>query len=273
MSIKLMSLVWDIAWPTQSQLVIALKLADYANDDGEKIFPARETLAQKAHCSETTVKSALRAFRNCGLLRVVHDGGNGPRDTTIYQLNVDLLHGLADGSLSICGSSDTLEIDGDFSAVADTEDSTKKGSTKGAEKGSISDPLPTLRGQSEGLRGQPAPEKGVNGRPQSIKESPNRLISAPERASDEGARAPAARKNTTPQAFRPWFTITRQDSSFDAWIDHMHGLGELELAEAAVRAGQLQARCRWPKEGELPRVSDEAMGSLGVNRMVGEPHG
>lgn len=266
MSIKLMSLVWDIEWPTQSQLVIALKLADYANDDGEKIFPARETLAQKAHCSETTVKAALKAFRGCGLLHVVHDGGKGPKDTTVYRLNVALLAALADGRVTISGCSDALEIDGDFPEVADANAADEKGSAKGAEKGSKTDPLAFVRGQSDELRGQPAPEKGVNGRPQSTKESPNRLISAPERASDEGARAPGAKK----PASRTLINLTPIDVQWVAWIEHLEQLGREDLSLAAQRAGTMAVvGSKWPKGEALPIISEAAIGSISVDRMQG----
>ena len=34
MSIRLMTLVWDVRWPTQNHLLVMLKLADHANDEG-----------------------------------------------------------------------------------------------------------------------------------------------------------------------------------------------------------------------------------------------
>ena len=93
--------------------------------------------------------------------------------------------------------------------------------------------------------------------------------SAPERASDGNARAPTAKK-TKPTVFRPWHTITSHDSSFDAWIEHLQRLGREELADAAVKAGWLSARSLWPKEDdELPNVDQDALASLGVERMVG----
>ena len=43
MSIKLMSIVWEVPFPTATQMLVCLKLADYANDDGTSIFPANTT--------------------------------------------------------------------------------------------------------------------------------------------------------------------------------------------------------------------------------------
>lgn len=267
MSIKLMGLVWDVEWPTQSQLVIALKLADYANDDGEKVYPARETLAKKAHCSETTVKATLKAFRACGILHTVHEGGKGPKDTTVYRLNVPLLKALADGHVTISGCSETLEINGDFPEVIEFE----KGSEKGSEKGANTDPIEMKRGQSGAPRGQSDRKKGVTGRPQSTNiEPPIRTFSAHERASDEGARAPSA-ESASVGHYRPWFTVTTADHSWTSWIEHMIGLGREDLAEAAAKAGEISTRSRWPKEGsaELPRISSQAMAAVGAERIVG----
>jgi hypothetical protein len=110
MSIALMSVVWEIEWPTQSQLLIALKLADYANDDGSSIYPARETLGRKARCSLATVSATLKAFRDIGLLEVVRQGGQGPGSTTEYKLNISLLLDLAMGKATIAGCATGLEI-------------------------------------------------------------------------------------------------------------------------------------------------------------------
>lgn len=110
MSKRVESMVWDITFPTQSQKLILLKLADYGNDEGSSIYPARDTLAEKVGCSLATVKSALKAFRECGLLTVLKEGGNGPRDTTHYGLHVELIKALSEGIASITGSSETLQI-------------------------------------------------------------------------------------------------------------------------------------------------------------------
>jgi hypothetical protein len=110
MSKRVESMVWDVTFPTQSQKLILLKLADYGNDEGSSIYPARDTLADKVGCSLATVKSALKAFRECGLLTVLKEGGNGPRDTTHYGLHVEMIKALAEGRASITGSSDKLQI-------------------------------------------------------------------------------------------------------------------------------------------------------------------
>ncbi len=78
MSIRVMSLVWEINFPTHSQKLIALKLADYASDHGASIFPAVSTLARHTGSDERTVQRVMKAFRDCGLIELVKEGGAGP---------------------------------------------------------------------------------------------------------------------------------------------------------------------------------------------------
>lgn len=112
MSIKLMSLVWDIKFPTHPQLLVALKLADFANDDGQSIFPTLNTLADKCQCARSTVSAVLSVFRKVGLLTVVQQGGttDRPWSSTEYALNASLVKRLADGGSRLTGDASALEI-------------------------------------------------------------------------------------------------------------------------------------------------------------------
>jgi DNA-binding transcriptional ArsR family regulator len=141
MSIRLMTLMWDVRFPTQSQLLIALKLADFANDQGDSVYPSRNRLSSDTQSSQSTVKNTLRAFREIGLLHVVREGGHGPKSTTEYAINVRLVKAVIDGDCTIEGSATDLQI-------------------AWINKGSIFDPLDDLRGQSDELRGQFGEVKG-----------------------------------------------------------------------------------------------------------------
>jgi DNA-binding transcriptional ArsR family regulator len=110
-SIRLMTLVWDIRWPTQNHLLVMLKLADHANDEGSKVWPAVSTLAEQAQCSERTVQNVLKALRDSGLASVVKQGGGA--SPTIYALNVPLLRALADVKAELTGTSDAIMIPAD----------------------------------------------------------------------------------------------------------------------------------------------------------------
>ncbi len=199
-----MSMVWDVEFPTQSQLLIALKLADFANDEGGSIYPSRSRVARNAQCSETTVKVVLRAFRSIGLLHVVKEGGKGPRDTTEYAINVGLLECLVDGSCVIEGTGDDLKI-------------------KWADKGAEFDPLVELRGRNEPLRGRNSPIKGAASRPQSFT---NHHIELPLRAgarATQGAAPPLAEEHPR--------LVIRSDSEWQLWIRLLASKGQ----EAAAR--------------------------------------
>lgn len=205
MSIKLMTMVWDVEFPTQSQLLIALKMADFANDDGGSIYPSRSRVARNAQCSETTVKAVLRAFRAIGLLHVIKEGGKGPRNTTEYAYNVGLLECLVDGSCTIEGGAEELEI-------------------KWADKGAEFDPLTELRGRTEPVRGRNSASKGATSRPQPFTNC--HLDELPLRA---GARA-------TQGAARPLEEevprlVMRDDTEWRLWMRWLASKGQ----EAAAR--------------------------------------
>ncbi|NOU07114.1 MAG: helix-turn-helix domain-containing protein [Hyphomicrobiaceae bacterium] len=254
MSIRLMSVVWEVPFPTATQMLICLKLADYANDHGGSIFPANSTLADKARCSESTVKVTIKALRACGLLYLVRAGGNGPRDTNEWMLNVPMLKALADGTATMSGCSDTLEIDGFEGEVSNVQDYENKGS----EKGSKTDPLSGVRGQSGELRGQPTGAKGSAGKPQSTNNHHLDSSGAPKRASDKGARAPGAQANP-----RPSQMIAKADcpSEYEAWLEHYRKYGTKGQVKFFEDHGQVLAPTMWPPGHEGKRGKMAAAGA------------
>jgi hypothetical protein len=225
MSTKITALVWEIQFATQSQLLVALKLADISNDYGDNIWPSRNRVADEVQCSESTVKSVFRVFREIGLLHVARAGGNGPKSTTHYTLNIDLIRALHRGDVAIKGSSEHLELEW---------------TNKGAEF----DPLEPLRGQSEALRGQLTDDKGSASRPQTVK---NHKLE-PSRAS--------ARENLDLDLgkARLAIEITSSDPSWQAWIEHLRSSARPELADQALRDGKLTSSARWPGGGASARV-------------------
>lgn len=199
MSISIMSMIWRIEFPTQSQLLVALKLADYANDDGANVYPARASIARLAQCSESTVKAVLRAFRDIGLLHVVEEGGKGPKSTTKYTFHMRLLHSLHRGDCLLSGDSETLKIEWP---------------DKGAEfdplKGPEFDPLEEKRGQPGELRGQPTPDKGSASRPQSIKNHHKDSSGADARACADASASAAPKEKRL---------VLPQDADWHSWLD------------------------------------------------------
>jgi hypothetical protein len=232
MSIRLMTLVWDVDFPTLAQKLVILRIADYSTDEGTSIFPSNATLARAAQCDERTVRRVTRALRSCGLLHLVREGGKGPQSTNHWWLNVPLLRALADGQCTLAGSSNELEIEGDppVEIKADTVSS-----------------LDELSRTSEALRRTPASAKVDTGVHQSIN---NHHIEPSTRAS--------ARKNSDFEfgkgKARPSIEITRNDPSWRAWIEHLETSRRPELAEQAESAGKLTSSSRWPGDGAIARI-------------------
>jgi predicted hydrocarbon binding protein len=232
MSIKLMTLVWEVPFPTSTQMVIALKLADHADDDGHKIYPGRASLAARARCSESSVKNILRMFREAGILVVIEEGGKGPHDTTVYALNVALLQAIVDGEVAIDGNSTELVL----SCGKDV-----------GEKGAKFDPLEFYPVNRLPVRGQRVVAKGSTHSPQTIKnhQEPSGAV---ERAT-RGAARPALKK-----AIR----VTDRDASWGPWLDTIEDEKGAEARKTAERIGELVCEARWPAPGVPLPVWPEA---------------
>ncbi|RWO29592.1 MAG: hypothetical protein EOS10_22365 [Mesorhizobium sp.] len=82
---------------TCARKLVLLKLIDACDDDGSRIFPAISTIARAAQCSTRQVQRELKAFLDIGLIRLVREGGKGPRSTNEYALDLDVLQLLGKG--------------------------------------------------------------------------------------------------------------------------------------------------------------------------------
>jgi hypothetical protein len=94
--------VWNVEFPNPIAKMIALKLADNANDEGGDIYPATTTVAHKVGCSRTSVCKWQFALEHCGLLKVVNRSAGGTReDTTERAYDMELLRRLARPSRAV----------------------------------------------------------------------------------------------------------------------------------------------------------------------------
>jgi hypothetical protein len=90
-SVRVMALVWDADIGTPTHKLVALKLADCANDRGESIYPSIATIVRDTELSRHAVTETLSAFRRDGLLVVTRRGG--PRaGPTCYRMHLPWLH-------------------------------------------------------------------------------------------------------------------------------------------------------------------------------------
>ncbi|CAB4223442.1 hypothetical protein UFOVP1670_53 [uncultured Caudovirales phage] len=95
MSIKLMTMVWESYPEGGSELLLALALADIAQDDGTRIYPGVAYMAAKARMSERSIQYLLGKMINRGILVVERKGGifQGKNFTTKYRMDLEVLAG------------------------------------------------------------------------------------------------------------------------------------------------------------------------------------
>lgn len=77
MSGKVAGAILDLGRYAGATLVVALTLAEYADDDGTEIFPKVSTLAQRAKLSERMTQYALKRLREDGVLVTVKEARRG----------------------------------------------------------------------------------------------------------------------------------------------------------------------------------------------------
>lgn len=223
MSIRLMTLVWDIRWPTQNHLLVMLKLADYANDEGGKIWPAVSTIAGQAQCSDRTVRNVLKALRDCGIAHVVQAGGGSM--PTIYQLNVPLLRSLVGKTIE--GGADHLEIPEDAYAQAEATPATVAGVS-----------VAPLQSETQ----TPASKGGT----------PAKLLH-PNHHLEPSKETPHARSDFLNGEVKasPRFEITTADAQWKAWLDHIRENDPDKLADAEAAGRLTTSGSKWPDKGKL----------------------
>lgn len=91
MSIKVMTMVFDRYPNGDAEMVLALALADHANDQGVNIFPGVPELALKTRQSERSVQRQLRKMESMGWLECVHRSRGGR--SSKYRINPRWIEG------------------------------------------------------------------------------------------------------------------------------------------------------------------------------------
>ena len=230
MSIRLMSIVWEINFPTQSQKLIALKLADFASDSGSSVFPSVNTIARHTGCDERTVQRVMRALRECGLISLEKEGGTGPRATNHWQLNILALTSIAYKGWTLSGGAHELKIDPGV-----------KGDIL-SDKGDILSADDLLRVTPVSAKGGILSAKGDTG----VTQSTNNHQELPLRA---GAHA-------TQSAARPSLLVRKSDSSWLPWLDKIEASQGAEARAVVEAEGSIRVAARWPTDvTPIPKVA------------------
>ncbi|WP_018435331.1 helix-turn-helix domain-containing protein [Paraburkholderia atlantica] len=93
MSIKVQTMVWDRYPGEDHELLLALKLADFCDDNGEHIFPSIETMAEKTRRSERAVQYQIKSMVERGWLILVANASGGRGRACEYRISPDWING------------------------------------------------------------------------------------------------------------------------------------------------------------------------------------
>lgn len=93
MSIKVMTAVFDRYPNGGSEMLLALALADHANDDGTRIYPGIKHLAEKTRQTERNVQKLLRKMQDMGWLIAVGYTNGGRSLHTEYRISSEWIKG------------------------------------------------------------------------------------------------------------------------------------------------------------------------------------
>lgn len=107
MSVYVTSLVWKFSKSSGSTLLVALAIADFADDEG-RAYPSVSTLATKARVSERTAQYALTEL--VGLSELAIERGTGPRGCNTYHILVEALRGAQDRGAKDAGGADSAGV-------------------------------------------------------------------------------------------------------------------------------------------------------------------
>jgi hypothetical protein len=94
MSVHVSSLVYSRLFGGASIKLVALKLADHADDDGGSIYPSIARIAAECELSERQVQRIIRDMVGRGLLRVIGDAKGGRGHPTRYSFHLSSLSAL-----------------------------------------------------------------------------------------------------------------------------------------------------------------------------------
>lgn len=101
MSIKIQTMVWDRYPGEDHELLLALKLADFCDDNGEHIFPSIETMAEKVRRSERAVQYQIKNMVARGWLILVASASGGRGRACEYRINPDWINGADIAPISV----------------------------------------------------------------------------------------------------------------------------------------------------------------------------
>lgn len=98
MSLRVMGMVWRAKLPSGTVKLVAARLADFADDEGGRVFPSNARVARDCAISDRAVRDAMRTLEAIDVLILVaveRPGQHLPRE---YRFNLDALAALAEAA-------------------------------------------------------------------------------------------------------------------------------------------------------------------------------
>ena len=95
MSIMIMSRLFRMNLGGCNRKLLAVRLADFADDDGRGIYPGVKRLANETELSERTIQRILADFVQEGILVVIKEASGRPGQTTRYDFDLARLFAYA----------------------------------------------------------------------------------------------------------------------------------------------------------------------------------
>ncbi len=187
MSIKIQTMVWDRYPGEDHELLLALKLADFCDDNGEHIFPSIETMAEKTRRSARAVQYQIKAMVERGWLILVANASGGRGRACEYRINPEWIKG-----------AELAPIPAGSKGATDAPN--KKGAT-GSKKGATDD-----------VKGAMSDTKGCNGL------HPNHQEPSEPSENHQARRAPRVALHAELQAMElpEWLAF----DVWDMWCEH-----------------------------------------------------
>jgi hypothetical protein len=138
MSVKLMSMVFERYNAPGNETLLAVAMADHANDSGEGIYPSLATLARKSRQSESTTRRQIKSMLEKGWLIRVNAGHGGRAVTNEYRINPQWIKGV------------NLEGFPDLADEATSEGPNTPRDPQSAGSSSVENPSTAVTGNSDG---------------------------------------------------------------------------------------------------------------------------
>lgn len=230
MSIRLMTAVFDRYPNGGGEMLLALSLADFADDDGTRIFPSIKQMAEKTRQSERTVQYQLRRMENMGWLILVNSGNGGRNQRREYAINPEWIKG-ADIAPAVKGATGNVK----------GADSGKKGCNSQQER--VQPVAPAYNHHRTTIE-PPKDTPEENG--EHLRRSKNKSVCSenPPSDADEKAYAPAKKKGAIAAYCRSeGIDATPSNPKLDQLIEQ--GATMAHFVDAVTIAKQKQNR-RWP---------------------------